>query len=122
MMEEKQKDLELKELEACIGTEHYYNLHGVFITDGIKYIMENGYSWFITDSIANIKLNNRIKEYLDKDWFLTIKLNVEDNKAVVTYEDGNDHIIYKQRYEYTDAKRNITLYYTDNALMLNNEY
>jgi len=37
-------DLELKALNEFIGTQNYYRYMGVLLTDGVKYIMENGYS------------------------------------------------------------------------------
>ena len=48
------EDLELKDLGQYYGTTQYYNIMGVNITDGVEYIMKNGYSWFVTDTIAVI--------------------------------------------------------------------
>ncbi len=118
----KTEDLELKGLGQFIGTEHYYKVFGVYVTDGVKYIMENGYRWLVTDAIAVIKYQKQVKKYLEKDRFLSIKLHLlEDYKARVTFE-NNDKIIYTQNYDFTDAKREITLFYVDNVLMLNSEY
>lgn len=36
--------------------------------------------------------------------------------------DGNDNVLYRQNYDYTDAKRDLTLFYADNVLMLSGEY
>ena len=110
-------DLELKELEQHIGSQGYVNVFGVNCTDGIGYIMSNGYSWFVTDMIAVIK-----GKYKDEE-FLSVKLKVnEDNTAIATIEDGNGKVFYTQAYKYTDAKRDLTLFCTDNVLMLSGEY
>lgn len=109
-------DLELKNLESYIGTTSYYKVFGVLVTDGVKYIMENGYSWFVTDAISVIitKLRNHD--------FLVVKLEVKNSTADLIISDGNNNILYKQHYKFTDAKRNLTLYYQNGVLMLASEY
>lgn len=109
-------DLELKELEQFCGTEQYHKVMGLNATDGVAYIMQNGYSWFVTDAVAVIRTKLAGQE------FLSIKLEVNDSKAKMLITDGNDLILYTQDYEYTDAKRNLSLYCTDGVLMLNSEY
>jgi hypothetical protein len=129
-MEEK-PDLELKGLNGFIGTQNYYQYMGVLFTDGIRYIMENGYSWFVTDAIAVIVAHQKIRRHLQKDDFLTIKLKlgetVENSKiglktAQMIITDGNDNILYTQNYEWTDAKKELKLFYTGNTLMLASEW
>jgi len=112
-------DLELKELGGFIGTQSYYAVLGANVTDGVKYIMDNGYSWFVTDTLAVVKGLARLKAQP----FLAVKLKRTANKeADVTIEDGNDNILHSQHYGYTDAKKDVTLYFVDNVLMLSNEY
>jgi len=111
-------DLELKDLRQYYGTEKYYKLpicKSVY-TDGIKYIMENGYSWFVTDSLIVAE-----SKYKDAE-FIVIKLKVRESGAYVTLEDGNGKMLYYQEYDYTDAKRDLVLYWTDGVLMLQGEY
>ena len=112
-------DLELKELDNFSGTKNYFDgFLGTLATDGVKYISNNGYSWLITDSIAVIKTKNLVKEE-----FLVIKLKVLDNqKAVMTIENGNGKVFYTQNYDYTTAKRDLTLYFQNNVIMLSSEY
>ena len=111
-----ENDLELKELGQYTGTEKYLNIMGINVTDGIGYIMENGYSWFVTDCIAVIKTK------LNKKGFLSIKLKLNKDKVDMIITDGNEKILYKQHYEYTDAKKELMLFYTDGVLMLDKEY
>jgi len=110
------EDLYLRDIDSFIGTEKYYNVMGIYVTDGVKYVMENGYSWFVTDAIAVIR--TKLK---DED-FLAIKLIVKNDQAMMEITDGNDHVFYRQKYKWTDAKRNLTLFYVDNVLMLSGEY
>jgi len=108
-------DLYLKDMGYYTGSEKYYNVMGIYVTDGIKYIMDNGYSWFVTDAIAVIRAK------LKKEDFLAIKLTVKNYDAMMEITDGNGHVFYRQSYE-SDAKRNLTLFYADNVLMLSGEY
>ena len=116
-MEEKE-DLELKGLDYFIGSERYYRVMNAIITDGVNYIMQNGYAWLITDALIVIKTK------LINEEFLSIKLQVnkEKNTAIMLITDGNNRVLYKQYYNYTDAKRDLTLFFENNTLMLNSEY
>ena len=117
-------DLELKQLDSFIGTFNYYNVMGIVVTDGVKYIMDNGYSWFVTDAIAVIICPPpKLREYLRINSFLVVKLsNLKNNQCDMIMEDGNDNILYKQHYKFTDAKRELTLFYSNGVLMLASEY
>ncbi len=124
---EKKPDLELKALNQFYGTQQYYRYMGVLLTDGIRYIMENGYSWFVTDAIAVIVAHPKIRRHLQKEDFLTIKLKLNKDKdgyttADMIMEDGNYNELYRQHYDITDAKRELKLFYTGNTLMLASEY
>ena len=115
-------DLNLKDLNQFYGTVNYYNLNlfkiNYKLTDGANYVAENGYTWFITDALINIKM----KAHLKNLEFYSIKLILlKNNKAKVIITDGND-IINTQYYDFTDAKKDITLFYTNNVIMLNSEY
>jgi hypothetical protein len=120
-----EKDLELKALHQFNGTTKYYEYIGMNVTDGIVYIMNNGYSWLVSDAIFTIYFDIRIKEHLKKDKFLVIKLKVnrENKTAKVTFEDGNNNVLVYHIYDYTDAKVDeLVLFYVDGVLMLANEY
>ena len=111
-------DLTLPELYQFSGTENWHKiaLLKAIVTDGVIYLMENGYSWFVTDSV--IQAEATIK---DQD-FLVIKLKVDNGTAKVTIEDGNDNVLHTRQYGYTNAKRDLTIYLTDNVVMLPGEY
>lgn len=112
-------DLELKDLGHFTGTEKYTKgFMGVKLTDGVVYVMQNGYSWFVTDFsvIAKTKLKN--------EEFLSIELTLHTTKktGIMMVTDGNGKKLYSQRYEYTDAKKEFKMFYTDGVLMLASEY
>ena len=109
---------ELKELSQFNGTEQYYNVLGANVTDGVAYIMENGYSWLVTDFIVVAKMNKNLKNKA----FLSIALKLDGDKAKMLVTDGNKKTLYTQDYEYTTAKTELKLFFTDNVLMLTGEY
>ncbi len=117
-------DLELKSLDNFHGSEHYYRLMGgINATDGVHYVMQNGYSYFVTDAIAVLKAHPRLQQYLSHDDFVVVKLQLLPNKqARMLMEDGNGHELYRQTYTYSDAKVNLELFYTGGVLLLANEY
>jgi len=116
-------DLQLKALNQFYGTSEYYNVFGVNVTDGVKYLMDNGYAWFVTDAIAVIKFRDKFPKLRNQP-FLSVKLKLEKEKAEadLIIEDGNNNQLCAQHYGYTDAQKELTLFYADNVLMLNREY
>lgn len=115
-MAEKSEARDLPGLEQFYGTEQYHNVMGVNVTDGIMYIMENGYSWFVTDMLVILKMKLKDAE------FCSVKLKLSDGGAKAIIDDGNDNVLYTQDYELTDAERELTLFFTDGVLMLSGEY
>lgn len=116
------EDLELKEIRQFCGTSQYYNVMGVNVTDGVKYVMDNGYAWVVTDAVAVLKF----ADDLANQPFVSIKLTIEkDNEEVavrITYTDGNGNTLYKQDYKWSNAEAEISFYYTQNVMMLTGEY
>ena len=119
-------DLQLTQLnQYSNGTENIYRdrLTRIKYSEGVKYIAENGYSWFITDAMAVIKLTQKVRA----EPFLTVKLILQpSNKAVLTIDDGGKDsnppkVLYRQYYDWTDAKVNFTLVYENDLLMLPSE-
>lgn len=114
----KKDDLQLKGLGQFIGTTQYWKgWLDTNYTEGIKYISENGYSWFVTDAISIIKV-----KFMQEPFIVIMLKLLDDNKAQMIIDDGNGNVLYTQDYEYTDAKRELTLYFIDNVLMLSGEY
>ena len=110
-------DLELKDIGQYYGTEFYHSIMlGVKATDGVEYIMRNGYSWLVTDAIVVAKMKLQKEEFL----VVTLKL-LKEGDADMIITDGNEHELYKQHYNYTNAKREITFYITDNIVLLPSE-
>jgi hypothetical protein len=118
--EEIKTDLNCPEIFQFTGSEHYYREIGGLVTDGVKYIMDCGYSWFVTDCLCVIAYKPKVR----REPFLVIKLTLDQknqHQATVTIDDGDGNILYRQRYGYTDAKRDLKLYFENGVLMLPSE-
>ena len=116
------QDLTLSELSQYSGTEKYTNVLGHNVTDGVVYVMQNGYSWIVTDFLSLVMPNCPIKDLKDQS-FLTVQLKIyPDKKGEMIITDGNEKVLYTQKYEYTDAKKEFLMYYIDGVLLLSGEY
>jgi len=118
-------DKKLRNLDMYYGSRNYYRIP-IFksvVTDGVKYIMDNGYSWFVTDALSIIDT-----KLAKKHSFLIVELNVDrKNKTAVMEiksDDGvNVRTLYRKNYSYTDAEVDkLKLYWVEGVLMLSSEY
>lgn len=113
------EDLSLGSIENFRGTEQYHNVMGINVTDGVAYVMENGYSWFVTDFLSLIATNHK---NLKEEEFLSIRLVLDGSKGKMVVTDGNEKELYTQEYKYTNAEKELWLYFTDGVLLLSQEY
>jgi uncharacterized protein DUF6876 len=115
-------DRMLKALGQFCGTENYYKVIGFNVTDGIHYIMENGYSYLLTDCLAVIAFKPRLR-HAD---FLVIRFTADPERHEGRFEireDSDRPILYQQSYGYTDAQvKEIILFYESGVLLLAGEH
>ena len=108
-------DLELRNLDKFSDGWYVYDITEFNdggrnkISEGVKYIMKNGYTWLVKDALAVIE--QRLKKPVV---VVKLKLN-KDGSAVVTYKDLKGHLLYRQKYRWTDAKREVELIYNANG-------
>ena len=88
-------------------------------TDGVQFVHKHA-GWVITDMLAVLTHHKNVKS---QD-FVCVKVNVtKDRRAIMTYEDGDCKVLYRQEYDATDLSVNeIKFFYTDGVLMLASEY
>lgn len=124
--EKDKEDLELKDLNNYYGTEKIWNLGGflskIKVTDGIKYIDNNGYGYLISDAIIAISM-----KYLDEP-FLVVSFFKDQNgvyNLVISEDKNGDNFIkikHQQKYECCSAKvENLKFYYENGILLLPTE-
>ena len=110
---------------------HFYGSENMFFnplfkainyTDGIKFLGANGASWLVTDTLAAIIGQSLL---VKADGFLSIKCEVKNGSAVVKITDGDDGVLHRQEYPFTDLPCSIAMYceqgYPKPVLMLTSE-
>jgi hypothetical protein len=106
------------------GSEHWYR-HGlvrpVLYTDGAKHVADAGGAYWLLDEIA---LAQRFEKLVAAEPFQVWKLTVtKDNTAELLCHDGNGKGVLSKHIEFTDFPLpEITLYFTDNTILLPSEY
>lgn len=103
------------DLENFIGTENYYRssplLPGIFHTDGLHHIAENGCYWII-DLICSHQFNPKVKAAEFQVWEFIV--NPEDQTCKATCTDGmNDYEanpLAVQEIPYADLPFNLSIW------------
>lgn len=115
------KLLEKADLGQFTGTECYYKYFGIKFTDGIKYLVETGNSFWLLGIIASYQIGE-IKKIPFQVW--TLKVDLEKKIGVVTMkEDTGRPNLVTQNLGYTDFPLDeITLWLIDGILILPSEY
>ena len=94
-------------LAQFTGTSAYFRIsRRHLLTDGTKYLAEKGACFWMMDAVAS-----HLCEIGTEDWFVLIRVQVSEGRAVMIYEDGNGREHARQAIPYTDfALSEITLY------------
>ena len=103
----KQLGLDKLALSQFTGTSAYYKISRKHVlTDGTRYLAEQGACFWMMDAIAS-----HLCEIGTADWFVLVRVQVTEGRAVMIYEDGNDREHARQEIPYTDFPLDsITLY------------
>ena len=118
------KTLNAADLAQFTGNENWYRHainRAVLFTDGAKFVADQAGAYWLLDEIALIQPHDkRIAPEDFQVWKLTVNA---DQTAVLTCEDGNGNVVYTKLIEYTDfPPEGITLYFTNNTILLPREY
>ena len=94
-------------LSQFTGTGAYYKISRKHVlTDGTKYLAEQGVCFWMMDAIAS-----HLGEIGTADWFVLVRIQVTEGSAVMIYEDGNEREHARQEIPYTDFPLDsVTLY------------
>jgi hypothetical protein len=118
------KALSEADLAQFTGTEQWYR-HGmvrdVLFTDGVKYVAETGGAYWLIDEIAFAQRGvKRVAAEEFQHWKLTVSAG---RTAILTCDDGNGHIVFTKRIEYTDFPLDEVRFYVANkTILLPSEY
>jgi hypothetical protein len=117
--------LKTSDLSQFTGSEHWYR-HGinrkVLFTDGAKHVADTGGAWWLIDEIALIQpYEQAVAAEPFQVW--TLKVNKNDDTAILTCEDGNYKKVYEKKIPFTDFPLDeITLWFADNTIYLPSEH
>ena len=85
-------------LTQFTGTGAYYRISRKhLLTDGSRYLAEQGACFWMMDAIAS-----HLCEIGTEDWFVLVRVQVAEGRAVMIYEDGNGKELARQEIPYTD--------------------
>ena len=92
------KNFDATQLSHFTGTERYYRIsRRHLLTDGTKYLAEEAECFWMMDAIAS-----HLSEIGTDDWFVQVRMTVNDNRATMIYEDGNGKEHARQEIPFTD--------------------
>ena len=118
------KTLCLADLAHFTGSEHWYR-HGlnraVRFTDGAKYVADEAGAYWLLDEIALAQRSETaVAAAAFQCWMLAVH---DDESAELRCEDGDGRRLFSKSIAYTDFPLpEITLYFTDNTILLPGEY
>lgn len=118
------KTLKKADLYRFTGSEHWYRHalnRAVRFTDGAKHVADAGGAYWLLDEIALIQpYDENVAAEEFQLWKLTVKA---DRTATLVCEDGNGRTVYSKQIEFTDFPLDeISFYFTNNTILLPNEY
>ena len=90
------------ELHNFSGSEHYYKIMpNVLMTDGAKFVADNGEAYWLMTAIASY-----LPDFTKTESFIVANLTVTRTatacSALLKLDDGNDNILAEQHIAYTD--------------------
>jgi len=99
--------LTAQDLAQFTGTTCCYRIgRKHLLTDGTHYLAEQAGCYWIMDAVSS-----HVAEIGTADWFIVVRIEVEDHQAVMRHEDGNGRELARQAIPYTGFPlRNLTLY------------
>ena len=117
------KTLSPLDLRQFTGSEHWYRhpmVRQVLFTDGAKFVADQAGAYWLLDEIA---FAQRSEIAVTAEEFQVWKLAVTGSKATLTCEDGNDNTVFTKEIALTDfPEPGVTLWFTNNTILLPSEY
>lgn len=86
---------------------------GVNYTQGVSFLMHNGAAWLVEAVLSHALHNAKVR----REEFVVAKLKVNGSKAMLTFDDGNDNVVARQKIEYTDFPLPEISFYIENQVL-----
>jgi len=112
------------DLRQFTGSEFWYRhafIRSITFTDGAKYVADHGGAYWLLDEIAFAQKGIPAVATAEFQlWKLTVH---PDKTGMLTCQDGNGNTVFTKPLDYTDFPLSeITLYFTDQVILLPSEY
>ncbi len=86
------------EARQFTGTGNWYkHFLGIVFTDGVKWLREQLECYWLIDDIAIFS-----RDFWRKESFITADFSHDNDKAILTLTDGNDRLLFSNKYPYSD--------------------
>lgn len=112
-----------EDLRQFTGTEYWYRHpfnRNILYTDGVKYVADTAGAYWLIDEITFAQMKKKIAAQPFQHWKLKVKPNAT---AKLTCEDGNYNVVYTKKLSFTDFPlEEISIFFTDNVILLPSEY
>jgi hypothetical protein len=90
--------LTAQDLAHFTGTTCYYCISKQhLLTEGTHQLAEQAGCYWIMDAVSS-----HVTEIGTQDWFVVVRIEVENHQAVMRYEDRNGRELARQAISYTD--------------------
>ena len=87
----------------------------------MQYVAETAGAYWLVDEIAFAQTVPAVAAEGFQHWKLTV--DTAKSNAVLTCDDGNDHVVFTKEITFTDFPLDeIRFYFTDNTILLPSEY
>lgn len=114
-------------LNQFTGTLNYFKhaLTGYLYTDGVEYVAREGKAYWLIDKILltmkyEAKMQSRQRQEFS---FWKLRVNLEEQSAILTCDNGNGKIVWEEKIEYTNFELpEIDLWFENQVLILPSEH
>ena len=110
-------------LAQFTGTTKYFRhpiARTILITEGVKYVADTGAAYWLVDEIVFAQAIKYVAAEEFQYWTLTVS---PDHSAILECGDGNRNIVFNKSIPFTDFPLDeISIYYTNNVILLPSEY
>lgn len=109
-------------LQQFCGSQVQYRLYpNLIITEGVKFLCEEAHCYWLMDVIWSYQTYPAIRNEVFQVYTLLVDLATQEGQILCT--DGNEAQLFNQKLPFTDFPlESLTLYYTDQVVMLPGEY
>jgi hypothetical protein len=100
--------------------QHLIGDYAIMLTEGVKYLAEEGHAWWLPDLILSYQYQPLIYREKFQRWVLK---KYADETWTINCTDGNGKALCSQHIQYSDFPLpEITLWVVENTILLPSEY